>query len=369
MKVQPKHYFACANSAMGFQNLFASNLQGLSKIYILKGGPGNGKSTLLKRIGTYLESKDLDVEYIHCSGDSDSLDGVISRKIGFGMVDGTAPHVIEPNCAGCVEEYVNIGAGWDSKKLKKNQGEIEKILKEISKCYPKAYEEFGKAIKIHDELEKIYITSMDFKKANDLSETVIYEILKDARLKKESKVIHRFFGGSTCNGPVDYVPTIIEPVGTRYFIKGRPGSGKSTMLKKLLAKAQIRGLDVEVYHCGFDPNSLDMILLPELDTVIFDSTAPHEYYPDRETDIIVDMYGEIIADGTDEEYEEELTEIRTRYKDTVNRGISHLKNAKILHDELEGYYVRATDFTVAEKIYESMVEKIDDMIANSTESM
>jgi len=364
MSVQPKHYFACANSAKGFQNLFASNLQGLEKIFILKGGPGNGKSSLMKRIGTYLEEKDLDVEYIHCSGDSDSLDGVVSRKIGFAIVDGTAPHIIEPKCAGCVEEYINIGAGWDCSKLKENQEDIEKILSEIAKCYPAAYDEFAKGIKIHDEWEKIYIENMDFKKANDLTEIVIQDILQDTKLEKEGKVVHRFFGGSTCNGPVDYVPTIIEPVGTRYFIKGRPGSGKSTLLKKLMVKAQLRGLDVEVYHCGFDPNSLDMILLPEIDKVIFDSTAPHEYYPDRKEDIIVDMYEQLIVPGTDEEYEEQISDIKVRYKDTVNAGIEYLRKAKNLHDKLENYYIEATDYSVAENIYSTLVEKIDALIGD-----
>ena len=43
-----KGYFACANSSRGFCNYFESNLQGLERLYILKGGPGTGKSTLMK---------------------------------------------------------------------------------------------------------------------------------------------------------------------------------------------------------------------------------------------------------------------------------------------------------------------------------
>ena len=40
-----KSYFACANSSRGFYNFFESNLQNLERLYILKGGPGTGKST------------------------------------------------------------------------------------------------------------------------------------------------------------------------------------------------------------------------------------------------------------------------------------------------------------------------------------
>ena len=36
------------------------------------------------------------------------------------------------------------------------------------------------------------------------------------------------------------------------------------MLKKLAKVAEEKGFDVEVYHCGFDPNSLDMVIVREL---------------------------------------------------------------------------------------------------------
>lgn len=349
-----KHYFACGNTAKGFQNLFASNLQNLDSIYILKGGPGNGKSTLMKRIGKKFEEKYL-VEYIHCSSDSKSLDGVIVRELGFGIVDGIAPHVIEPVVPGCVEQYVNMGSAWMTRKLKPHKTEIIKLQEEIASCYPRAYDAFARGMKIHDEWERIYMSAMDFDKANEMAETVIKDILKDFSFQKEGKVYHRFFGASTCDGSVDFVENIIEPMKKRYFIKGRPGSGKSTLLKKLMVHAQMKGMDVEVYHCGFDPNSLDMILLPELETVIFDSTAPHEYFPSRKEDVVVDMYEELITEGTDENYAEQLADIVSRYRACIQEGVSYLKKAKDLHDKLEEYYIKATEFRVVEVLIEQLL--------------
>lgn len=353
-----KHYFACGNTSKGFQNLFSTNLRGLSKVFILKGGPGNGKSTLMKRVGKKYE-EDYMVEYIHCSSDADSLDGVVVRELGFGIFDGTAPHVIEPTVPGCIEQYVNLGAAWNVKKLKPKEKEIRELLDKIAACYPRAYEAFAKGIKVHDEWEEVYIKHMDFDKANALSESVIAEILGDYSFQKESKVYHRFFGAATCDGPVDFVDNLIEPMKIRYFIKGRPGSGKSTMLKKLMARAQIKGIDVEVYHCGFDPNSLDMILLPELETVIFDSTAPHEYFPAREDDIIVDMYEELITPGTDEDNAEILADITARYRECVKEGVSYLKKAKDYHDELENYYKAGTEFRVVEVMTNQLMIDIE----------
>ena len=50
----------------------------------------------------------------------------------------------------------------------------------------------------------------------------------------------------------------------RYMIKGRPGTGKSTLLKELAKKSETLGYDTEIYHCSFDPQSLDMVLIQSL---------------------------------------------------------------------------------------------------------
>lgn len=353
-----KHFFACGNTAKGFCNLFSTNIQPLKKLFILKGGPGTGKSTLMKKIGKAFEELKYEVEYVHCSSDPDSLDGVLIPKLGVGIVDGTAPHVIEPSAPGAIEEYVNLGTAWNIEKLGVHTQEILDIQSNIKKCYEKAYREFAKGLSVHDEWEKIYIENMNFAKANLLTEEVIGKLLGTVKFDKNSCIKHRFFGGSTPHGPMDFVEDITENITQRYFIKGRPGSGKSTMLKKILERAKTRGIDTEVYHCGFDPDSLDMLLFPELDLCIFDSTAPHEYFPSRDGDMVIDMYAELINAQTDEKYESELSDIITRYKCCSNAGTVHLAAAKSYHDKLEKFYIEATDFKVIDTIYKELYEKM-----------
>ena len=359
-----KHYFACGNTAKGFQNFFASNLKNLDKIYILKGGPGTGKSSLMKKVGHLMTTKGIPVEYIHCSSDPHSLDGIVVRSIGMAIVDGTSPHVIEPTAPGAIEEYINLGTAWDVEALADNKEKILSLQSEISACHPKAYDCFSKALRIHDEWEKIYIDAMDFEKANLYTEEVIERLLGDHQLNKRSVIMHRFFGGSTPEGPKDFVKDLTADIKTRYFIKGRPGSGKSTMLKKILTTAQGKGLDVEVYHCGFDPDSLDMLLIPELDLCIFDSTAPHEYFPARENDIVLDMYTQLITPNTDEDHEEAILDISKRYKTCNAEGISHLAHAKRLHDDLEKYYIKATNFDIINQLTDSLLSKIENRMTS-----
>ena len=89
-------YFLGANSPTGFYSLYDQllPLERTRAVYILKGGPGCGKSTLMRKIGARAEKAGLQTEYILCSGDPDSLDAVILPTVA--VVDGTAPHGVVP---------------------------------------------------------------------------------------------------------------------------------------------------------------------------------------------------------------------------------------------------------------------------------
>lgn len=71
------HFFLGANSGRGFQNLFDAFCRPEKHydLIVLKGGPGAGKSTMMKKLGQAMEEQGEQVEYFHCSGDPDSLDG------------------------------------------------------------------------------------------------------------------------------------------------------------------------------------------------------------------------------------------------------------------------------------------------------
>lgn len=315
----------------------------------MKGGPGTGKSSLMKAIGTEWAERGYDVELIHCSSDKDSLDGVIIPALGAGIVDGTAPHVIEPKAPGAVEEYVNLGEAWDSAALISQREIIGEMNRKVADAYAEAYSRFAEALSIHDEWEKLYFGQMDFSKADQLTARMLKELYGDAQLQKSANVKHRFLGAATPSGAVDFVPNLTEGLSKRFFLKGRAGTGKSTLLKKIAAEAEQRGFDTEIYHCGFDPHSLDMVIVRELDFAVFDSTSPHEYYPEREGDVIIDTYEAVVAPGTDERLAGPLEEVSTQYKATMKEAITALEEAKVHRDELEKIYVAAMDFSVVDE--------------------
>ena len=112
---QKTNFFMGANSGGGFRNLFPElmDLEDTRDLMILKGGPGVGKNTFMREIARSMEEAGMDVEYLWCSGDPDSLDGVVFPQIRCGVVDGTNPHVMEPRYPAAVDRYVDLGRFYD----------------------------------------------------------------------------------------------------------------------------------------------------------------------------------------------------------------------------------------------------------------
>ena len=72
-------FFLAANSRRGFVSFFEDFIAESFErdIYMLKGGPGCGKSTLIRRVCQPLARDGEPVEHIYCSSDPDSLDGMV----------------------------------------------------------------------------------------------------------------------------------------------------------------------------------------------------------------------------------------------------------------------------------------------------
>ncbi|MEC2072284.1 PRK06851 family protein [Alkalihalophilus marmarensis] len=363
MKGTIRNYYAGGNTAKGFYSLYDSAIDGLDRLFILKGGPGTGKSTLMKAIGQEMVDKGMDIEFLHCSSDTNSIDGIIVPAYKIGIVDGTAPHVIEPKAPGVIEEYVNLGVAWDTEKLMPHKEEILALTKKISHAFHTAYDTFSEALSAHDDIEDIYISNMDFAKADQLAEELIDLFYGDLTLEKTACVKHRFLGAATPVGAVDHIQNLTADITDRYFIKGRAGSGKSTMLKKIAKAGEDKGFDVEVYHCGFDPNSLDMVIIREKGIAIFDSTAPHEYFPERSGDHIVDVYERCITPGTDEKFADDIARTTKSYKDKMKEAITYLADAKVLRDQLEAIYIQAMDFSKVDQIKEELLHEFNQHIS------
>lgn len=356
------HYFARGNTAHGAHFLYESAFQGLNKIFILTGPQGTGKSTVIRSLADLLLEKGLHVQCFHSPLRPDELDGIIATELKVGIVDGRVSEGIPEDEAGDIT-FINFGEAIDYSSISQQIGTIEDLRGKLTGTYSKAYESFLTALRIHDEWEKFYIENMDFTKADQIAQDLIQELYTGHENKKQTVGRHLFFGTATPKGAFDFIQSLTAQLERRIFIKGRPGSGKSTLLKKLAAAAEQKGIEVQVYHCGFDPNSLDMLVFPKLSTAIFDSTAPHEYFPERDGDETLDMYTLTMVPGTDEAYADAISAIKERYTAKMKEATSYLASAAAIDAQIKAFYVEATDFSIVEKLQLQLESALNELLA------
>src|SRR5690554_4903273 len=110
-----------------------------NRIYIIKGGPGVGKSTFMKKIAAEILKLGYELEYHCCSTDRNSLDGVYIPQLGIALLDGTAPHEVDPKYPGAVDEIINLGDYWDESKIIPYREDIIATRHKISRFFQGAY--------------------------------------------------------------------------------------------------------------------------------------------------------------------------------------------------------------------------------------
>ena len=146
-------FYAASYGASGFVNNFGEIFSPLrfKRLYIIKGGPGTGKSTFMKKLGERAEKRRMSVEYYRCSSDPDSLDGIIIKELELAVIDGTAPHTTDPIYPAAIDSILNFGAFIDRDKAERKREIIIGISKKIAGLYSSARRYLEAADRIHSE--------------------------------------------------------------------------------------------------------------------------------------------------------------------------------------------------------------------------
>lgn len=336
-----KAYFATANTCKGFISYYDYVINEAKRVYIIKGAPGCGKSTFMRKIGEELLMEGFEIDFIYSPLDINAVDGIFIHEIDIAVVNGSYPNLIDPKYPGAVERILNFGDYWDIDYLREKKDEIKYYFDEIDKHFKIFYDYLAKAKLIHDRWEVEYLKGMNFKKADEITEDLIKSVIIN-RIDKTAKEWHRFAGALTPQGQLSFYDELTKQIKNKYIVKGRPGTGKSTMTKKVAKAALQNGYSVEYYHCSFDPDSIDMIIIPELSFALLDGTAPHEFEPEN-NDKTIDMFECIDKDIVHED-EEPIKSIGLDYIKEIEKAKFIYRKIYELNCELEKYYINAIDF-------------------------
>jgi len=353
-KFGERAFFAAANSGYGFYSFYGDVFGNseVSRRYIIKGGPGTGKSRFMREAANYASLLGYTNEYYYCSSDPTSLDGIIIDHPTNGRIailDGTAPHSCDADIPGARDEIINLGAFWDAEKLRSRRENIESLMREKSIAYQKADECLRAVLLItrtreaeaHEGIkkEKLDHASVKFLRGVDASEEY-YE-----RIGLQSSF--GMFGEYTMDTYTSLCEDIIivdDSLGIAY-----------AYLSSLLENLRRFGISSYRSYDKADPKKLDAL-----------------YIPSMALSVVSDVSGICTSDGKcrkrinmqrfldfdmQKKIKSDIKSSEKVIKELKAKALSEMEKMRCAHFELEGIYIEAMDFTAKEEFSEKWIEE------------
>ena len=334
---QVTNFFVGANSGDGFQNLFPElvDLEDTYDLMVLKGGPGVGKNTFMREIGRIMEQAGTAVEYLWCSGDPDSLDGVALPEIRCAVVDGTSPHVVEPQYPAAVDRYVDLGRFYDLTAAKAAVEEVKDRTRAYKAAYIRAYHSLKAARQVELDAVASVKKRFDMNRAERRVEGVLTRELRRSG-GEAGKTTRRFLGSITHKGylwrfdSVDALCPKVYEFADSWELAG-------PYLAQLHDAAVKQGWDTIACPSPEEPDRLEHLLVPRLG-LAFVTSRPGMDYGKK-------PFRRIRLDAMAEPDNKARLRFQTRMAALLREeGVTALKEAKANHDALEAVYNPYVDF-------------------------
>ena len=340
-------FFASANGGDGFKSYFDSvfDSKKFTKVFVLKGGPGTGKSTFMKKIAAIAEKSGLKYEIYRCSSDAKSLDGVIvkNKDASVAILDGTAPHIRDATIPGAVDELIDLGAAWDTSLLESERHRIEELNLKKHNHYKKAYEYLSYSSIFATNIQAELKTSLDHAQIDYVCRRILDSLSDIVSGRCDIKLISSF----SKDGYVR-LDTLNNASKTIYSIFGE--WGEDMMFLSHLAKT--------AFECGVKFTKFPSPFNESFTEAIFFEEAGVCYIADNSGHVAYDASDFIRWDNR-KDSENRFSIMRGSIGTYRSLAQEELSFASDYHFLLEEIYSKAVDFDKVDKIYEITLKKIE----------
>ena len=334
-----RHLFPGSNTASGFVGFFESLHREAQRTVILKGGPGVGKSTLMGKVGKHYERLGLETAYYHCSGDPDSLDAVAVPGLGLLVMDGTAPHIVDPVLPGARDGILNLGVCLDEEQLACQAEEIAALNGDIAGCYARAYRYLRAALAVRQDAAAVYDSALPEKEKRALQRELT-ALLPAAGPGGES---HAFCQAVTWKGIMQETDALLNE--TVFCLDVPWGFDADALLRPVWEAAGRQGMARAAWHDPLDAGKLGHV------------TAGNAVFT---TAVVMD--GVLFTPDMDESaLQREASRLafdRAACDLMITQAVEALSQAKQKHDALERYYVDAMDWERLEEIQQEFLSAL-----------
>ena len=300
-----------------------------------------------------MEQEGLAAEYILCSGDPASLDALVLPQLKIALVDGTAPHVVEPKYPGAVERYVNMGACYDTAALSQLRSEIMSCMSGYKGCYQRAYRCLDASSSIFEDVRSTLLTDGLAEKLAKRARGILSRELPRRR-GVTGQVRQRFLGAVTHMGQLCLFDTALVQCGRIYELSDSYGLAHELLIH-LLAGAVSGGYDVVACPDPMAPDRLAHLLIPQLGLAFLTSSPalPFPGTPYRRLRLDAAADREILRHNRPR-----LRFARKVSAALLEEAVASLEQAKAMHDDLEAVYNPHVNFGLVNEIAQAIGDEI-----------
>ena len=363
MKQPATCFFLGANTSQGFVGYMSESYSPADgwRVYIIKSGPGSGKSTFMRRLWEEVTAIDeVESEFLYCSSDPHSLDGVRFPTLKIAVFDGTAPHVLEPRYWGACETVVDIGGCANNALLFQNAAAICEATDACAERHARCRGYLSTAAALLEDSRRTAARCINEEKVRRTARRLCDQECPTAH--RSGREERRFLSAITPEGPMVLYSTLQALCPRLYVIEDEYGAAGQVLLQELRDRALERGAHLITCACPLDPTEkIEHILLPE-EGVGFTLSNPW-----HKADFPV--YRRIHAARFT--MEEALAQKRQRLafnrraaRELLNEAVTCAAEAKSIHDDMERFTVQAMDFEAVDRLREKVAIEITKSIKN-----
>ncbi len=356
-EIKPVQFFLGANSPQGFYSLF-DELEHNGEpwhSFLIKGGPGTGKSSFLKKIAAQYASES--VELFPCSSDPESLDAVSLPERGISLMDATAPHSKEATIPAVRHTILSFGDHLNGGKLQEHRREIESICASTPEYYKLAVSYLAAAQAFLRNSFHIAHCAVNMEKVNGYARRFAAKNLHPTgKIGTEKR---RFLSSIYSGGSYVLEDTPVKLCRKLWLIDDDCGAVAHHLLSALRHYALRNGHDVISCTCPMDPDEkLEHLLIPSAGIGFL--TANH-FHPMEHSGATRKIHARRFQD-------QDLMNLKkTRFlynrkaaQTLLEQAILILRESRQLHDRLEERYISAMDFNALDDRYPQILRMLEE---------
>ncbi|MBQ7032569.1 MAG: hypothetical protein IJN25_02745 [Clostridia bacterium] len=345
--MKEKHMFAGVNSPQGFFSRFDKIMpdSAESRKIFIKGGPGMGKSTLMKKVAARAAEEGLECEIFHCSSDPASVDGVHIPALRTAILDATAPHNCDPVYPCIGGELFDVSIHIQKDKMRSDPEEVTFQTKQKKRAFAKGYHYLAAALPLLRQMDSEYLENTDVRGIYMAAEKLADRVFGSYFCDDATDMRKLFVSAITPEGFVNFADTVF---GDTFCVAVKGSFGTSLFVRRFVEIARLRGFSPIVFYCPMRPDEkMEHVYIPELRV----SLTTYDFYTHAAAGETVEIDGYIDrAPGLGESF---------NYAGTLmQRAIDAFAEAKTAHGFLESIYVPAVDFEALEERGQRLIDSI-----------